>query len=317
LQFEVSKVMVVPTCTRRTTLWALASPLMGAFTGCVTPLPLTSKPSGLDAKAQALLLQSAQSHGWDAYRRITDINIAYDGQWRPGINRVQPEVVDANFRGSSQERLMPGLGLNSQLYQGPKGRKFVAWQRADGAPPKAGKIAIWNNGQASADPAYLSAAALVADVYGLFLLGPLYLMRQDSEQPAPRVLTLQTSGTEDVDGRLCDVVQAWLTPGYGLSALDRVALCIARDDHVTLRMRFTLEGFAGTQGAVAETDTYEHQRRHGVLWPMRSFERVVHPIALPAHDWRITGLDINRGYDAQAIAGPEFSGAAVAPAAPI
>ena len=47
---------------------------------------------------------------------------------------------------------------------------------------------------------------------------------------------------------------------------------------------------------------------------MRSYERIVHPIALPAHDWRITGLDVNRGYTASDLNGPAFSGAAAAPA---
>jgi hypothetical protein len=41
---------------------------------------------------------------------------------------------------------------------------------------------------------------------------------------------------------------------------------------------------------------------------------VIHPLPLPAHDWRITGLDVNRGYDAAALAGPAFTGAAAAPA---
>jgi hypothetical protein len=50
---------------------------------------------------------------------------------------------------------------------------------------------------------------------------------------------------------------------------------------------------------------------------MRSHERVVHPVALPAHDWRITGLDVNRGYDAEDLSGPAFVGAAAKPAQPI
>jgi hypothetical protein len=83
------------------------------------------------------------------------------------------------------------------------------------------------------------------------------------------------------------------------------------------RVRFTLEGFAGTRGAVAEVDTYDHQSRFGVVWPMRSYERVLHPVALPAHDWRITGLDVNRGYDGEALSGPRFIGAAEAVAAPL
>ena len=154
-----------------------------------------------------------------------------------------------------------------------------------------------------------AAAALVAECYGLFLLGPLWL--------AGRGLPAQLDGTERVDGRLCDVLQLWLQPGLGFAPLDRVALCIDREDSVTRRMRFTLEGFANTQGAVAEVDTFDHQRRHGVLWPMRSHERVLHPIALPAHDGYITGLDVNRGYGPEALAGPRFEGAAAAPAAAV
>jgi hypothetical protein len=297
--------------TRRQALGAMLVPMVGGLAGCGTPLPLTSRPSRIDSDADDVLRQSAAVHGLAAYRDISDINIAYDGQWRPLINRIQPEVVDAGFRGRSQERLMPARGINAQHYQGPKGRKFVSWQRA------AGQVDVWFNGQPSADKAMLTAAALVADVYGLFLLGPLWLMDAGTGQRAARVTALQLASTENVDGDICDVVQAWIAPGWGQSGADRVALCVSRRDRVTRRMRFTLEGFAGTRGAVAETDTYDHQQRHGLLWPMRSFERVLHPIALPAHDWFITGLDINRGYDAAALAGPEFSGAALAPAKPL
>ena len=70
----------------------------------------------------------------------------------------------------------------------------------------------------------------------------------------------------------------------------------------------------GTRGAVAEVNTFDHQRRFGVLWPMRSYEEVVHQIRLPAHDWFVTGLDVNRGYGPQALQGPQFSGRAAAPA---
>ena len=79
-------------------------------------------------------------------------------------------------------------------------------------------------------------------------------------------------------------------------------------------MRFALEGFVNTQGAVAEVDNFEHERRFGVVWPMRSHELIVHPIALPAHDWRITGLDVDRGYTVNDVSGASFTGAADAPA---
>jgi hypothetical protein len=285
--------------------------LLGAFTlpwlvgACSTPLPLGPQPPG-DANAAARLRDSAQAHGFDAYRNLTDINVSYSGEWRPLVNRIQPEVVDAGFRGSSQERLMPKAGIVAQAYTGPMGRKQVVWRRGGRAPGDLGEVAVWFNDVRSADPAAQNAAALVAEGYGLFLLGPLWL--------ADRGLRMQMGGTERVDGRICDVVDAWLSPGLGKVATDRVALCIDRVDGLVHRMRFTLEGFANTQGAVAEVDTFEHERRFGVVWPMRSYERVVHPIALPAHDWRITGLDVNRGYAASELSGPAFAGAAAAAA---
>jgi hypothetical protein len=286
---------------------ALAS-VLGPLAGCSTPLPLNSRPpAASNRSAAARLLDSATVHGLAAYRLLADINIAYAGQWRPLINGIQPEVVDAGYRGPSEERLLPGLGINAQAYRGPSGHKQVFWRRGAGGGAPAGEIAVWFNGQPSSSIGLRSAAAVVAECYGLFLLGPLWL--------AERGLTAEMSGTERVHGRLCDVVDVWLQPGLGQSALDRVALCIDRDDAVTRRLRFTLEGYAGTRGAVAEVDTFEHRRLFGVLWPMRSYEEVVHPLRLPAHDWYVTGLDVNRGYGAEAVSGPLFTGLAARPAA--
>jgi hypothetical protein len=287
---------------RRAFLGAAALPWLGA---CSTPLPLNAEPPA-DAAASpgaARLADSAQAHGLDAYRQLRDINVAYDGQWRALIDRIQPVVVDKGFRGSSQERLMPAAGIVAQAYTGPSGRKHVVWSRRSSGEAEVG---VWFNGTPSADAGALAAAALVADCYGLFLLGPLWLV--DRAQGA------QLDGTARIDGRLCDVVQAWLRPGFGQSRSDRVTAWIDRADSTLLRVRFTLEGYVNTQGAVAEVDTFDHERRFGVLWPLRSHERVVHPLRLPAHDWHITGLDVNRGYDARALQGPEFTGSAAAPA---
>lgn len=289
--------------TRRALLGSFALPWI--VTGCSSPLPLLEAPAG-DASAAARVQESAQAHGLDAYKKITDINISYSGEWRPLVNRIQPEIVDAGFRGSSQERLMPRAGIVAQAYTGPKGTKHVVWRRGSGAPNDLGQVAVWFNGSRSADPAAENAAALVAECYGLFLLGPLWL--------ADRGLRMQMGGTERVDGRLCDVVDVWLTPGLGRVATDRVAVCIDRVDGLVHRVRFTLEGFVNTQGAVAEVDTFEHERRFGVVWPMRSYERIAHPIVLPAHDWRITGLDVDRGYGTKDLLGETFSGAAAPPA---
>jgi hypothetical protein len=298
--------------TRRTLLGALALPWLAA--GCSTPLPLDQAPED-DSGAAARLQASAEAHGLAAYRQLTDINVSYSGEWRPLVGRVQPEVVDAGFRGSSQERLLPSTGIVAQAYTGPKGTKQVWWRRGGRTPADRssqgdlGEVAVWFNGARSADPGAQQAAALVAEGYGLFLLGPLWLV--------DRGLRMRGGGTERVDGRSCDVVEVWMSPGLGRVATDRVAVFIDRADGLTRRVRFTLEGFENTRGAVAEVDTFDHERRFGVVWPMRSYERVVHPISLPAHDWRITGLDVNRGYSPSELSGPSFAGAAAAPARPL
>lgn len=291
--------------SRRSFLSAATLPWLAA---CGTPLPITAPPAA-SAAAAARLRESAEAHGLAAYRTLTDINVAYDGQWRPFIDRIQPVVVDPGYRGRSQERLMPAAGVVAQSYTGPQGVKHVWWRRGSGSGSALGEVGVWFNGRPSADADHQAASALVAEGYGLFLLGPLWLVDQG--------LTMALDGTEQVDGRLCDVVQVWKTPGLGRVALDRVAVCIDRGDSLTRRVRFTLEGFVNTRGAVAEVDTYEHERRFGVLWPMRSHERVVSPIPIPAHDWHITGLDVNRGYAVDALRGPAFTGAAATPAMPI
>ena len=226
-------------------------------------------------------------------------------QMERGNDLITPRP-EHRFRGPSEERLLPAQGVVAQAYTGPAGQKQVWWQRGSRAGTD-GRVEVWTNGQRRTEAGYLAASALVAEAYGLFLLGPLWLVG--------RSLPAAMAGTERVHGRLCDVVEVEMSPGLGLVSRDRVAVCIDRDDGICRRVRFTLEGYPGTRGAVAETDTFEHQRRFGVLWPMRSYEEVVHPIRLPAHDWHITGLDVNRGITPESLQGPRFTGAAAAPAA--
>ena len=289
--------------TRRTLLGAVA---LHWLSGCSTPLPLGVAPTS-DPAAVARLQASAEAHGLAAYRGLHDINIGYSGQWRPLVGRIQPEVVDVGHRGCSQERLLLSSGIVAQAYTGPMGTKQVVWKRGRAGSRDLGEAKVWFDGVPSTDAGALQAASLVAEGYGLFLLGPLWLAGRD--------LPTRSAGTERVDGRLCDVIEVWLSPGLGRVASDRIALCIDRQEGLMRRVRFTLEGFSRTQGAVAEVDTFDHERRFGVTWPMRSYERIVHPIALPAHDWHITGLDVDRGYGERDLSGPTFEGKAAADAA--
>ena len=288
-----------------------------ALSGCSTPLPLApASPARADPDAVRWLRESAEAHGAAAYRRLADVNVAFEGEWPALIGRIQPEIVDAAYRQRSEERMLPAARIVAQAHRGPGGRKQV-WRRAGRAPGELGEVAVWYDGTRADAAGVRSAAALVADCGALFLLGPLWLAERTlgADGPGAPEVSLNLGGRVVVEGRECQWVDAWLRPGLGQSALDRVSIAVDRDDRTTRRLRFTLEGYPGTRGAVAEVDTYDHQRRHGVLWPMRSFERVVHPLGgLPAHDWRLVGLDVDRGYAAAALEGPEFSGAAAAPA---
>jgi len=294
---------------RRSFLAAAMVPPLGWLGGCATPLPLDEPPgSSVSDEGRALLRSAAEAHGLDAYRQLLDINVRYEGEWRPLVDRIQPILVDKPYRGPSEERLMPAAGLVAQSYTGAAGRKQVVWKRGAATTTTGADVSVWVNGQPSANSEALSAAALVADAYGLFLLGPIWLLgRVEATQRAP---------SERVDGRVCEVVECWMRPGLGRAMIDRVSLCVDSAGWMR-RVRFTLEGFSGTRGAVAQVDTFEHERRHGVVWPTRSYEEIVHPVRLPAHDWRIAGLDVDRGYDESAVNGPAFVGAASRAASPL
>jgi hypothetical protein len=99
--------------------------------GCASPLPLTDPPaSGARGTADDLLRQSAQAHGLAAFQSISDINVRYEGEWRPLIDRVKPVLVDKPHRGNSEESLLPKVGIVAQAYTGSAGPKQVVWRRA-------------------------------------------------------------------------------------------------------------------------------------------------------------------------------------------
>ncbi|WP_428423151.1 hypothetical protein [Methylibium sp.] len=281
-----------------------ALPVLSA---CTAPLPLMLGPRSSPAAA-ALFRDACEAHGLAAFRALRDINVSYAGEWRALVGRLQPALVDAGFRGSSQERLLPPQRLIAQAHSGPSGRKQVLRRAGRAADPSPGEVQVWFNGEEARDAERRDAAALVADGYALFLCGPLWLAGRD--------LVMDRGGTDVVDERLCDLLYVELKPGLGFSVLDRLALFIDREDRLMRRVRFSLDGLAATRGAIAEVDTFDFIQRHGVLWPTRFYERLQRPIPrLPVHDWRLTGLDVNRGYGAEALSGPAFSGAALAPAA--
>ncbi len=291
--------------SRRSLIASMAASAVG---GCAAALPGTP-PATIAPDAQALLDASAAAHGAAALATLNDVNVGYDGHWHALVNRLQPALVDAGYRGRSQERLLLRAGLVGQAHSGPAGHKQVV------RGPLAGSVQVWVDGQPSQDPERLAAAALVADGYSLFLLGPMLLTGRWQTQ---RRLAMQVAATDTVawngQSRVCDVVRLRMTPGLGLSAADDLAVYIGQDDRLMHRVRFTLNGLASTRGAVAEVDTADHLQRGGITWPTRFRENLLRPLPLPVHDWALTGLDVNRQLSAADIDGPMFLNAAVKPA---
>jgi len=305
---------------RRLILGALALPTLAA---CAAPLPRL-RAAGVSPDALALLDDAAAAHGAASFAAVQDLNIAYSGHWHGLVARLQPVLVDAGFRGSSEERFLPAAGLVAQAHTGPAGCKHVirhlpnrvpagGGTRAD-APP-GGDIRVYFNGIEATDRDRRAAAALVVDGYAMFLLGPLLL---DRGWLARRSVTAQLAGVARIDlgqgGEFCDVLELNLAPGLGFADSDRIALYVDRRERLMRRVRFTLNGLESTRGAIAEVDCSDHRTDCGVRWPTRFAERLLRPVPLAVHDWRLTGLDINRGYAAADLANLVFAGKAFPPA---
>jgi hypothetical protein len=249
--------------------------------------------TGEQPAARALLQKSAEAHGLAAFRQIDDVSVGYAGEWYGLVTKVQPTLIDADFRQGSQERiLLKGGPIIGQHHLGPKGSKQVI--------RRSGDVQVFYNNVPSSDREVLAAAALVADGYRMFLTGPFYFLEGN--------LSLEMGEPETVEGHPCSTLVALRRPGHGLSAEDRYLLFIDNESHLLRRVRFSMDGLESTQGAIAEVDFFDHREIAGVIWPTRFYERLRKPIPnLPVHDWRLIGLDVNRGMQAADITGPSFS----------
>ena len=150
------------------------------------------------------------------------------------------------------------------------------------------------------------AAALVADAYTLFLLGPFYFDRSG--------VVLALTGEAMVDKAMCDEVVAVLRPGFGMAEEDRVILFIDRATKQLRRVRMTLSGLESTRGAEVDVTFRNFRKIGGIVWPTDFDERIRVPFDLHAHHWHMLGLDMNRGLQASDL-GTGFKGRAAKPAA--
>ena len=288
---------------RRSPGWRWARRLMAAGAiGLLAACGSIPAPQGATSQPEALALleQSQQAHGKAAFAAIKDINVSYGGTWFDLIKRIQPAITDAAFRQTSQERmLINGPSVNAQIHSGPGGQKTVVETNR--------KVDVWYNGAPYAGADQQAAAHLVLHAYQLFLYPAFYVQRASM---------LELAGTSVVNGRDCDVLLAVLRPGIGNSREDKVLLSIDRETKLVRRVWLTLEGSEPSQGAVVSVEHDKFVNVGGVMWPTHFYEAVVRPFAgLPAHDFYLTGIDVNRGLTAADVAGGRFSEKAARPAA--
>src|SRR6266853_3710771 len=154
------------TAFAKSLLLVAVSPVVAACAS--TRIPQTTL-TGSDPEAMSILTASQRAHGSEAFATIRDLNVRYASGWNSFGARVQPALWDRRYRRESEEALDLGSGTIVQLHKGPGGRKFVL--RAPG------RVTVWYNGQPDSREDVLRAAALMADVEKMELLGPLYFQR--------------------------------------------------------------------------------------------------------------------------------------------
>jgi hypothetical protein len=226
------------------------------------------------AAAERVLDRSIEAHGGDPYRRLAEIRVAYEGEWGFLVSKVQPVLVDRDYRGSSVESLVLREDRLDQRHFGPAGTKVVL-RRPD-------SIEVRYDTLPCEDPEVLAAAALVADAYTLFLAGPAFVRRRGAE--------LRPLESAELAGRPHERVLARLVPGLGLSEADEVVLWIDAESHLLDRVHFTMRGLASTRNAHVDVTFDGHAATNGFVVPRHFVERVRAPLPIRAHEWHVTDL---------------------------
>lgn len=167
--------------------------------------------------------------------------------------------------------------------------------------PASGDVAL------HADPSDPGATPLAASLHRLLLLGPMALADVDAVVNWAEPVTLE--------GRRCDHLHLPLAPGLGGMVADRLSLFIDRDQLWLRRLQVSLTGL--DRATVATVDLAGHRRLHGVLWPLRFATAGGGALAgsAPPLAWQLSGLDVDRGYPAEALRSTPWAGRAAAPAA--
>ncbi len=264
-----------PALPRRHLLRLASTWPLAALVGCASPWPAMPAGPG-SSSARNRLVDAATTHGLAAWRGLRDINARFSSAWPTVPMSPMSPAQPGPATGPLELRLLPGLARSAPA-------------------PTSGLLGHQHR--------------LQADAHRLLLLGPLAVVDQAS--------VVNWGPPETLDGQRCDQLHLDLAPGLGGGAPDKLSLYIDRERGLLRRLRVSLQALPGqsAQSAVAEMDCFDHLLLHGVLWPRR-FQAPAGGLLTAAapQTWRLTGLDVNRGYAADALAGAAFSGAAAAPA---
>jgi hypothetical protein len=289
----------MPARVRHLWLGCIAIVALAGCTAFPQARPDVSFDDGL--AAEQIFAQCLAAHGGDIRDYPGDINLATDGRWHALILRIQPVVTDAGFRISSEERFRPRDGVYAVRHSGPSGSKQVL------RTPTA--LSVHYNGISEAPGERLRATSMTNDAFQLFHFGPSFIKhRATSMSRLPDVREA---------GRSYRRLLATLSPGFGESGTDRVVLWIDATSARLFRVHMTLEGFETTRGAHVDTTFLEYRQVGPYLLPSRFSERVRGPLRIMAHEWHVTGFDLDRGWTDADVLGPDFSGRAAAPATPL
>lgn len=255
---------------------ATLSLVVGTSAGCAS-VPAAGELATSTAAGKRLLEKAKLAHGAEAFEKLSEVNVSYDGEWAGGVQFFQPVLIDYDYRKRSDERIeLPSLTVH-QKHFGPGGVKEVRRPQ--------GEIEVRYDGEPNDDELKDRAAAAVVDGYLMFLLGPFYLDLNGA--------IIDEGPPATVDGRKCDQLFAVLRPGFGGSPEDRVLMAIDQEDGIVRRLRFTFNALPTTQGVVADVIPENHIRIGGVLFPTVFTEIIRDPLpGVTVHRWRVTAVDV-------------------------
>ena len=245
-----------------------------------TSLPTPNQSLGQASQQAVRLLEKSAEKAGKPWRRLDRVDVAFTGEWTKIVQKMQPELVNAEYRKSSREVYFPRLSRVEQTHTGPSGTKTVL--------RTPGKIEVRLPVYRQPTETEKDAAALVADAYTMFVFGADYLLARGHDWRIWPVMQRQ-----EIEGDPCSLVFGTLKPGVGRSAGDKVIAWISQRDHRLRRVQFTLNGLESTAGADVDVTFSDFQPGpNGTEWPRHFIETVRRPLTLKAHEWRMTELKV-------------------------